>query len=464
MRDNTTFPIGNIALIDYIDFRFNFFSKLFDGISLRAKGLKSSVKMFINNRLGSCVSVHRMLSIYPKEAFEQIGFDKLPSERTLYREMERLGANRQFIIRKYQNLLKEHGLADNKQFSDFSSSFFEGTKSALGELGYSRDHRPGKKQITFGVSTGMNRIPTALTIQKGNVQDKKHFRHLFNVTKRIMEPGSILIMDCGGNTLANKELIRKHRFNYLTLKPKKRTVYKKYIRIFSNDDKTAFTVNGQNYQCVKVTEDNDNETQYIFFSEKLCNDQMAKKERKYQKTIKMNDSKLKKTMKGKALIRYVTRKGYLDAYGSLQTTLKPVNPYITGLEGYFILESSVDSDPENILQLYKDKDRIEKLIRNMKEGTELRPMRHWSRNAIMGYLLIVFLTNCLVNLTLYLADKPIVRNAKLLKKYLNNLTLTVVYTAKAFRFHVLANISKEILSVLGDFIFRYEDKSLKLRW
>ena len=100
----------------------------------------------------------------------------------------------------------------------------------------------------------------------------------------------------------------------------------------------------------------------------------------------------------------------------------------------------------------------------MKEGTELRPIRHWSTKAIIGYLTIVFLANCVTNLTLILAKNPLVKNVKLLKKYLNNLTLTVVYPPKAFKFVVLSNISEEILSILGDFILRYEDKSLKLRW
>jgi hypothetical protein len=61
----------------------------------------------------------------------------------------------------------------------------------------------------------------------------------------------------------------------------------------------------------------------------------------------------------------------------LQKTLGQIkNPFITSLEGYFILESSVDEKPEKILRLYKDKDKTEKLIRNIKEGTELRPMRN----------------------------------------------------------------------------------------
>jgi len=57
-----------------------------------------------------------------------------------------------------------------------------------------------KEQITFGISTGINNIPTALTIQKGNVQDKTHFDHIFKTVTKVLGEGSILIFDCGANT------------------------------------------------------------------------------------------------------------------------------------------------------------------------------------------------------------------------------------------------------------------------
>jgi len=462
MRTNVAFPIGNLALIDKIDLHYSFFSKLLGGVCTRAKTLKESAKFFIYNRLGECVSVHRMLSVHPEELLERIGFRKTPSERALYRDLERLGVNYAPILCKYGQLLKQYNLADNTQLMDFSSSYFEGAKSELGMLGYSRDSQPGKKQLTFGISTGLNNIPTALTIQKGNVNDAKHFDHLFNIARRILEPGSLIIMDCGGNTIPNKAKIRKHKFNYLTLKPKKRWAYKKHIHTFNENQKTEVLINDVLYKCVKVTEDG--ETQYIFFSNKLEEEQLAKKKRKLERELKKNEGLLRKTKKGKVLDTYLSREGLISAHGSLQKILCQANPYVTGLEGFFILESSLDEDPAKILQLYKDRDKAEKLIRDMKEGSELRPMRHWSTNAIYGYLLIVFLTNSLINLTLHLAPKPIVRNHKLLKKYLKNLTLTVVYPPKGFRFTVLSNISEEILSILGDFILRYEDKSLKLRW
>lgn len=62
------------------------------------------------------------------------------------------------------------------------------------------------------------------------------------------------------------------------------------------------------------------------------------------------------------------------------------------------------------------------------------------------------------------AESQLVTNAKLLKKFLISLTLTVVYPKNGFRFTVLSNVSGQILALLGDFVWRYEDKSLALRW
>ena len=150
---------------------------------------------------------------------------------------------------------------------------------------------------------------------------------------------------------------------------------------------------------------------------------------------------------------------------SLQTTLYSIdNPYITSIEGYFILESSVDEDPITILRLYKSRDRAEKFIRGLKEGLDLRPIKYWSTRCVFGIIFLSFKANFLLNLTQFMSKASKNKNVKLLKNYLNNLTLTVVYPKKGFRFHVISNISSEILSILGGFINKYEDKSLDLRW
>lgn len=463
MKPNVTFSIGNVALIDKINEKYQLFNKLFDNLGTKARNIKNSAKLFCYNRLGDCVAINQLNEIYPEELFKQLGFKEVPAERSFYRDLNRIGQRVPFFLGRYQEIIKANGLASEKQFMDFSSSYFEGNKSKLGELGYSRDHEPGKEQLTFGISTGINNIPSGLTIQKGNVQDKKHFKFMLKAVKHLLKEGSLLIFDCGGNTEKNKEKIKKLKFNYLTLKPKKKKTYRKYIEIFKKSKKESIVINKIEYKYVKIKEEN--EIQYVFYSAELFKDQKKKRNRKFERELEKNEPKLIKVKKGKVIGSYVSKEGYILAKGSIQKSLSEIkNPFITGLEGYFILESSVDAEPEKILRLYKDKDKAEKLIRNMKEGTELRPLRHWTTNALIGYLFIVFLTNCIINLTHFLAKLPAVKNLKLLKKFLNNLTLTVIYPPNRFKFSVLSNISEEITLILGDFVHKYEDKSLDLRW
>lgn len=463
MKQNVTFSIGSIGMIDKINDEYGLVGLLFGSGFGRAKNIVSTAKLLIANRFDKVSSVHRLTELYPEQFFQELGFEETPKERNLYRAIERIGERFNPLVEKYQLFAKNKNLITLEQFTDFSSAYFEGTKSALGALGYSRDGQPGKKQITFGISTGINNVPAALTIQKGNVQDKKHMRVMFNTCKKIMPAKTMFIFDCGGNTIANKKLFTEHDFEYLTLKPKKRTTYKKYINFFHEEQKQTITFNDVEYACVKTQEAN--ETQYLFYSEKLKKEQIQKRKKKFKRLLEKNQPLISKALKGKELAKHPTNEGYVIATGSLQKTLTKIeNPFITGLEGYFILESSVDAEIEKILKLYKERDKAEKLIRNIKEGTELRPMRHWTKNAILGYIFIIFLTNCIIALTQLLTTNPLVKNTKLLKKYLTNLTLTIVYPKKAFQIRLLSNISTEIEQIFSKTINKYGSTSIDLRW
>lgn len=462
-NDNVTVSIGSLALIDKINDEYQFFARVFGGLGGKAKNLVASAKLFVYNRLNECFATNNLLTGYSAELFELLKFNGQLSERTLYRDLSRIGKNYVFLLERYQKFISEEGLVADKQFIDFSSSYFEGKAEALGEFGYSRDGQPGKKQLTFGISTGINGIPSALTIQKGNVQDKKHFRFMLKTCEAVVEKNSLLIFDCGGNTKDNKKDVRTKKYHYLTLKPKKVSVYKKFIEQYKNGQKIEIKINDTTYSCVKTKIGE--EVNYIFFCEKLKQDQLALKERKFKHELERNKSVLKKTKSGKEIDEYFTEEGVVTTTGHLQKTLASIeNPKINGLEGFFILESSLDIEPERALALYKDKDKAEKLFRNIKDGTELRPMRHWSTDAIIGYILVIFLTNFLTNLTLLRARNPVVKNTKLLKKYLRKLTLVIIYPPNGFKFKFLANICPEITSILGDFIEKYRDKNLQITW
>ncbi len=456
MKSNTSFHVGSLILVNKVDSRYNLFDSVFSPLKGKTKHLIESVKMFINNRLDKCVSVSNLLGIYPEEWFECLGFKEKPKERTMYRDLERIGVGYKFVVESLQQLLKKNNLIDLIQFIDYSSSYFEGNSSELGALGYSRDSQPSKQQLTFGISTGMNGIPSALSVQKGNVQDKEHMEFMLKIVNKVLEKGSLVIFDCGGNTEKNKEEILSSKLNYLTLKPRYKVVYKKYIDLYKSSLKEVFYANGIKYKCVKAKDDN---VKYIFHSKNLYRKLHKTRNKKFQRELKRNDKLIEKVKKGKAIDRFISRAGEIITKGEIQKTLCDVrNPYVTGLEGFFILESSVDEDPYKMLKLYKNKDFAEKLIRNMKERTELRPINHISKEAIIGYMVVVFLANCIVQLSHLLNNANVDKNLKSLKKSLNCLTLTVIYDKNVFKFSVLSNISDEIRAILGDSLKAFSEK------
>ncbi len=54
---------------------------------------------------------------------------------------------------------------------DLSSSYFEGTTCPLAKFGYSRDHRPDRLQVSYGLLCNGDGIPVAIEVVEGNTGD-----------------------------------------------------------------------------------------------------------------------------------------------------------------------------------------------------------------------------------------------------------------------------------------------------
>jgi transposase len=58
---------------------------------------------------------------------------------------------------------------------DVTSSYLEGDKNALGDYGYNRDGKKGKKQIVIGLLCDADGVPVSTEVFRGNTQDTKTF-------------------------------------------------------------------------------------------------------------------------------------------------------------------------------------------------------------------------------------------------------------------------------------------------
>jgi hypothetical protein len=93
----------------------------------------------------------------------------------------------------------------------------------------------------------------------------------------------------------------------------------------------------------------------MFFSKDLCEDQLRKEAENFERMKKKGDKLLKKAKNHKTTQTIPSNNGWIVLYPKLQQTFGDIeNPYINKLEGFFILESSVDTTPEKILNVYKN--------------------------------------------------------------------------------------------------------------
>lgn len=90
------------------------------------------------------------------------------SEDDLYAAMDWLLLRQQRIEKR---LAAQHLQEGTVVLYDISSTYFEGRHCPLGQLGHSRDERPGNLQIIFGLLTNAEGCPVAVEVFEGNTGD-----------------------------------------------------------------------------------------------------------------------------------------------------------------------------------------------------------------------------------------------------------------------------------------------------
>jgi len=455
---NITFPVGTVLAVQ------NYSRKLgFDGIFGKHKGkgrsISALVEALISYRLTENQSISKASEwVNRPEVLKEFALREF-EERTLFRVLEIVGVNKEEIMGDIQDRL--FGLYNFEHTNinmDWTSFVLYGDKCKLGKYGYSRDHRPDKKQITVGLSEIASpvNVPIGLTVKPGNVNDQTHFKSTFNQVKHRLKEGSIVVYDKGGNSFDNNELVLKAKMKYLTGK-----------KLNLSDDKRIKKFDKKQYRLIDK-EDGvygakfvfPSRVDYFFFSEKLQKDNLAasirRAERKFGEA-KLLQECLDKNRKLPAKFRL--RNELVEMTYSYQTKLKKLGEKaalayikkhsITGREGFFCLTSSEDLTLEQALCTYRKKDSIEKLINSLKNEIEIKPLRVWTENSIYGALIIGFLAQLILSLIKYEHQELKNTSLKFIKISLMNLTVTIEFLLNKAKRYIYSNfdpINELILS------------------
>ena len=450
-NNNISFPIGTALAVKKYSEKLHF-EHIFSKFKQRGVSLKGLVEALISYKLSENLSLTRGSGwINRTEVLEEFNLKSF-EQKTLYRAIETIGEHYQEIILDLQDVLFGMYHFEHTDVNmDWSSLILWGNKASLAKYGYSRDYRPDKKQITFGIAELRKpiNIPIGLTIAKGNVNDQKHFQTTFDQITGCLRKDSLVIFDKGANGKENLNSIIVAKMQFLTAK-KLNTSDDKLIEQFWSL-KPELVDSEQGIYGFKQTFPSRHN--YFFFSEKLQRENLASALRKAERQLKEAKEIESASLKGKALPkRFRVNNVLVNATIEYQTKLRKMSDEqafelvkmasITGREGFFCLTSSENLTLKEALILYREKDSVEKIMHSLKNEINIKPLRVWSDNSIYGALLIGYLAHLIISLIRY--DKPELKtySTKFIKISLSNLTVTIEKVNSSRKRRIYSNFDK----------------------
>ena len=461
-NQNISFPIGTILAVQ------EFYNHLaldwiFSKFKNRGRDLNNLIQALLSYRLSENRSItcasdwtnrQEVLEVFNLESFEK---------RTLYRTLELLGRNRIEIMAGIQDIVFSfYDFPHTNINMDWTSLVLYGQKCPIGKKGYSRDHRPDKKQITVGLSelSSPINIPIGMTVREGNVNDQLHFIDTFEQIKEQLNDESIVVFDQGANRKENLERIENNRLNYVTARQINSSDMKTWIRTF---DKSQAELVDEKHGIYGLKKQFPSRVNYLFFSEKLHGDQIETKLRKVDRLFKEAEVIQKSIENNRQLPkRYRINNPLIECEYSYQTRLTLMSEEeakeilrkaaITGKEGFFCLVSNIDLTLPEVLALYRQKDSIEKIFNSLKNEIEIKPLRVWSEHGIYGALIIGFLAQLFISLIRFEHPELKHTSPKFIIVALMNLTVTVEKRGNQTERYIFSNfnpISEVILAMKG---------------
>ena len=451
-NQNKTFPIGTIQTVKHI---FNELQPppLLDTLKHYGHPLSGLVTGLVSYKLTEDLSVsrcHQWMTTNPL-LLEHLHLSFFGDD-ALYRCLEKIGENRQTILRHILQVLKEHhDVRLDMVFMDWTSTHFEANPSDLIKYGYSRDHRPDRPQVTIGLAQDQHsQLPVGLSIQPGNINDQIHFSITYQEIKPGLRKGSILVFDAGATGNTNLDLLVSDKMKYLPRMKLNTSDITHHLDTFNKTEWTPVITGNPDEQVYGKQLVFPSRTKYLYFSQNLHDDTLVNRrkhlEQEYDEALS-----LWKTIQAKKQ----PRQKYRNSNHFLQTHLSYTFPLtgltreeaieralqlsITGKEGFFALISNKDFSLHEALQFYREKDCVEKLFNSIKNEIHIRPTRCWTQEAIYGFILIVFLAQLVISMLRYKHACLRHVSTKFIMQNLSNFALTIIIGKNGLKNRVFSN-------------------------
>ena len=339
-------------------------------------------------------------------ACDALGITESFNEDDLYKAMDWLEPKQE----EFEKKLFEFRHGDKKPnfyLYDVTSSYLEGDQNELGDYGYNRDKKRGKKQIVIGLMTDGEGYPIAIEVFRGNTQDTKTvYSQIKKMANRFGVTKTTFVGDRGMIKSAQITDLKEEDFNYITAitKPQIEALIKVeaiQLDLFDND-------------LVEVAYEN---ARYILRRNSIraqeIEDTRLSKLLKLQQAVEMKNAYLKAHSRASV---EVAIKEIMKKLEKLR--IKWIDINLTGrelqividlqkkrelsrLDGCYVIKTDLASDKINADEIhsrYKDLTEVERAFRTMKTTLlEVRPVYVRRANRTRAHVFIIMLAYMLTH-------------------------------------------------------------------
>jgi transposase len=355
---------------------------------------------------GSRLSAVRLADIHA--GCEILGIDRL-TEDDLYAALdwlyEQKGSIEQRLFHRWQK--DKQASAHNHIFLyDLSSSYFEGDLNELGEYGYNRDGKKGKKIVTYGLLTDDQGDPLGIEVFPGNTADN--------------------------HTVADQITKLKHKYNahHITLVGDKGMIKEDQIKALGSEDFHFITsitkaqinslVKQEVFQMdlfddqVCEVEDDRNNLRYILRQNPLRRKEIQENRESKISTIQQKVEKANTYLKEHPRAKVATQLNQLTSYIKKLKLSKALSVYqaqddsriielhrdedalkeMGKLDGCYVIKTDLPKeiiDKQTVHDRYKDLAFVEKAFRVHKSELEIRPVYLRKKERTIAHIFISML-------------------------------------------------------------------------
>lgn len=329
------------------------------------------------------------------------------NEDNLYENLDWLCKNQEKIEKRLFDMRYKGREVPRLFLYDVTSSYLEGMKNELGDWGYGRDGKKGKKQIVIGLLTDGEGEPVSAEIFKGNTKDPKTF---LNQVKKLAGRFGIkevtIVGDRGMIKSSQIEELKEENFHYITAitKPQIETLIKNEIiqmGLFSENlcevenDGIRYILRRNPIRAEEIEKTRKEKIEKVQRIIEKQNEYLAEHKRA---KVSVAEKKINKLLEKLKLTEF-TKVEAEERRLSLKID-ENKKEKIAILDGCYVIKTELnkgDVSAETVHQRYKDLALVEQGFRTIKTGLlETRPIFVRKEKRTRGHVFVVMLAYIIV--------------------------------------------------------------------